>query len=66
MCLGLGTVAWEPRIPFPELPLESLMLLHLLLGEFITCELGGQQGVAGGVGCVKVRREVSFVFVDKQ
>lgn len=49
-----------------ELPLESLMLLELLLREFINCELHGQQGVAVGVGYVRVEREVWFVFVDKQ
>lgn len=58
MYLSLRTVAWEPRIPFSELPLESLMLLELLLREFINCELHGQQGVAVGVGCVRVKREV--------
>lgn len=68
MCISLRTVAWEPRIPFSELPLESLMLLHLLLRDFIDCvaELHGQQGVAVGDGCVRVQREVSFVFVEKQ
>lgn len=68
MCISLRTVAWEPRIPFSELPLKSLMLLHLLLREFVDCvaELHGQQGVAVGVGCVRVKREVSFVFVEKQ
>lgn len=68
MCISLRVVAWEPRIPFSELPLESLMLLHLLLREFINCgvELHGQQGVAVRVGCVKVKREVSFVFVGRQ
>lgn len=38
MCISLRMVAWEPRIAFSELPLESLMLLHLLLREFINCE----------------------------
>lgn len=66
MCISLRTVAWEPRIPFSQLPLEGLMLLELLLREFINCELCGQQGVAVGAGCVKVKGEVSFVFVDQQ
>lgn len=49
--------------PFSELPLESVMLLHLLLREFIdsVVELCGQQGAAVGVGCVRVKRESSFV-----
>lgn len=66
MCTRM--VAWEPRIPFSELPLENLMLLHFLLNEFANCvlELQGQQGVAVGVGCVKVKREFSFVFLGKQ
>lgn len=68
MCISLRMIAWEARILFSELPLQSLMLLHLLLRVFINCvvELQGQQGVAVGAGCVKGKREVSFVFLDKQ
>lgn len=66
MHISLRIVAWELRIPFPELPLESLVLLELLLREFINSELHGQQGVAVGVGGVRVEREIWFVCVDKQ
>lgn len=62
MCISLRMAAWEPD-PFSELPLESVMLLHLLLREFIdsVVELHGHQGAAVGVGCVRVKREGSFV-----
>ena len=43
------------------------MLLRLLLGDFMNfvVELYGQPGVAMGVRCVKVKREISFLFMDK-
>lgn len=62
-----GRLLGSPGFPFSNLSLESLVLLHLLLGNFMNfvVELYGQQGVAMGVRCVKVKTEVSFLFMDK-
>lgn len=62
-----GRLLGNPGFPFSKLSLESLVLLHLLLGDFMNfvVELYGQQVVAMGVRCVKVKREVSFLFMDK-
>lgn len=42
------------------------MLLHLLLGDFVNfvLELYGQQGVAMAVTCVKVKKGLTFVYVQ--
>jgi len=55
-------VLGNPGFPFSKLSLESLVLLHLLLGDFVNfvVELHGQQGVAMAVRCVDVKREASF------
>lgn len=62
-----GRLLGSPGSPFSKLSLENLVLLHLLLEDFMNfvVEIYGQQGVAMGVRCVQVKREVSFFFVDK-